>query len=524
MAMTSFAGHTQDTNKVGGIVYSNAGKPLAEVSVSVAGSFELPVVTNEAGEFTVLSSSGDDWLIFSSTGDYKMKRVYLNNRSQVNVYLTPVNMESGDDMVVIMSRQQMKRNIGAAFSAVNTNEIMHSGAVTIDQYLQGRAAGVYAVNRSGQPASGSYVNIRGINSLNTNNQPLYLIDGVPVTQAGIFSSNIHGYTFNPLVELNTMDVSRINIIKDPSITAAFGSRGSNGLILIETLNPSVTKTEIDLDVRTGISLSPSNTFTQLNALQHKTLMNEVLYSSGMFEEDIKMRYPSLYYDVDDPGYIDYQHNTNWQDEIFNNAVSTSANINVKGGDEIAIYGLSVGLTRNSGVIKNTNYFAYNLRFVSKLNVFRWLKMNANVSLNYNKSNLKDAGTSEQTSPILTALAKSPLLNPFQYDDEGNEITAISEVDAIGVSNPVAVINGFEGNNTNASFVYSMGIEAEINSWASFISKFNLTYNTLKEHIFMPNHGMSGYYNGEAYNVSKAGTDKLVEYLQQYIFQFEQNTG
>jgi TonB-linked SusC/RagA family outer membrane protein len=508
IAMLPFTVHAQDTTKVRGIVYSSSGKPLSDVSVSIAGSFELPVITNEAGEFTVLSTSGQDWLIFSSTGAFKMKRVFLNNRNELNVYLTPVDMSSGDDQVTIMSRQQAKRNIAAAISSVNTNEIVHTDPVTVDQYLQGRAAGVFVVNHSGQPGSGTYINIRGINSLNTNNQPLFLIDGIPVTQSGVFSSNIRGFTFNPLVELNPVDVSKINIIKDPAITAAYGSRGSNGLILIETLNPSVTKTEIDLDLKTGITLAPSNTISQLNAQQHKTLMNEVLFSSGMFEEDIKNQYPSLYYDQEDPGYINYQHNTNWQDLIFRNAISTAANINVKGGDEIAIYGLSVGLNKSSGVIKNTDYFGYNLRFVSKLNVFRWMKMNANVALNYNKSNLKDAATSDQTSPILTALGKSPLLNPFQYDEHGNEISAISEVDGIGVSNPVAVINGYEANNTNASFVYSMGLEADINSWISFISKFNLTYNTVKEHIFMPNHGMERYYDGEAINVSKAATDKL----------------
>jgi TonB-linked SusC/RagA family outer membrane protein len=409
---------------------------------------------------------------------------------------------------MIMSRPVQKRNIAATYSSVDMRDLTHTSPVTIDQYIQGRAAGVFVVNKSGQPGAGAYINIRGINSLNTSNQPLYLIDGVPVTSTGIFGSNIMGNAFNPLVELNPLDVSKINIIKDPAITAAYGSRGSNGIILIETLDPSVTQTIIELDVRTGLSLSPSNTITQLNAEQHKTLMNEVLYSSGMLEEDIIQRYPSLYYDQEDEGYINYQHNTFWQDEIFRNSAFTNVDVNVKGGDEIATYGLSVGLTNGSGVIKATDYNSYNLRFVSRLNVFRWLKMNANVSLNYNRANLKDGATSDQTSPILAALGKSPLLNPYQYDKDGREITAVSEVDEIGVSNPVAVINGFEGKTTNASFVYSMGLEAEINSRMAFISKFNLTYNTMKEHMYMPNHGMEHYYNDEAINVSKAATDKL----------------
>ncbi len=524
LAMISYMGWSQDTIQVKGRVFSNLNEPLAGISVSVAGSFELPVVTGETGEFTVLSTAENDWLIFSSTGDYKMKRVYLNGRQQLDVYLTPVDIPSGDDQVAIMSRPLLKRNIAAAFSSVNVKELTYVAPVTIDHYLQGQAAGVTVVNNSGQPASGSFINIRGINSLNTSNQPLYLIDGVPVLATGVFSSNVHGYSFNPLMELNPLDVSSVTILKDPAVTASYGSKGSNGLILIETLDPSVTATVIEFDLRTGISLAPDNKIKQLDALQHKALMNEVLYSSGMLEEDIIEWYPSLYYDLEDPGYIDYQHNTVWQDEIFTNAISTNVNVNVKGGDEIATYGLSVGLINQDGIIKETGYNSYNLRFVSRLNVFRWLKMNANVSLNYNNSRLKDAATSEQTSPILTALGKSPLLNPFQYDDDGQEISAVAEVDNIGVSNPVAVINRFEAKNTNASFIYSMGLNAEINSKTSVVSRFNFTYNTMKEHLFLPNHGMEHYYNNEAYNVSKAATDKLTGFYNNTYLNYNLSLG
>ncbi len=511
MVMISFTAWAQDTTTVKGRVFSDLNKPLDGISVSIAGSFELPVITNENGEFTLLSASPTDWLIFSSTGDFKMKRINLNGRNQLDVFLVPVDMPSGDDMMLIMSRPLMKRNIAASFTSVDVSNITHSAPVTIDQYIQGRAAGVNVVNNSGQPASGSYINIRGINSINTSNQPLYLIDGVPVTQTGIFTSNVAGNTFNPLIELNPYDVSKIAILKDPAVTAAYGSKGSNGIIMIETLDPSVTATVIEFNLSTGISLAPSNKITQLNAEQHKTLMNEVLFSSGMFEEDIIQWYPSLYYNLDDPGYINYQHNTFWQDKIFRNAISTNVNVNVKGGDEIATYGLSVGLSNNNGIIKATDFNSYSLRFVSRLNVYRWLKMNANVSLNYSRSNLKDAATSRQTSPILTSLAKSPLLNPYQYDDAGREISDLSEVDEIGVSNPVAVIDGFEAKNTNASFIYSMGLDAEINSRLALISRFNFTYNTMKEHIFMPNHGMEHYYDNEAINVSKAATDKLTSF-------------
>ncbi|MBN2813391.1 MAG: SusC/RagA family TonB-linked outer membrane protein, partial [Bacteroidales bacterium] len=514
----------QDTTVVKGVVYSNINQPLANVSVSIAGSLELPEVTNEAGEFSVLSTSGDDWLIFSPAADYKVKRVYRNSREQLVVYLTPLDMVSGDDPVQIMGRPVMRRNIAAAYTAVNIKDITSSAVVTVDEFIQGRAAGLNVVRRSGQPGSGAFVTLRGINSLNAGNQPLFVIDGVPVTQTGIFGSNIHGFAFNPLVELSPFDISAVNVIKDPAVSAAYGSRGSNGLVLVETLDPSVTKTVIELDLRTGISLSPAKRIPQLDALQHKSLMQEVLYTSGKLEEDIILDYPTLFLEKDDKEFIDYQHNTNWQDEIFHNAIFNNLNINVKGGDEIATYGLSFGLIDNKGTIRDTELNGYNLRFVSRLNVFRWLKMNAGVSINYNRSSMKDGATSQETSPILTALGKSPLLNPYQYDEQGNEISALSEVDGIGVSNPVAVIEGYDANNINQSFVYSMGLDADINSRISLKSKFNLTYNTLKENIFMPNHGMEHYYNDEAWNVAKAASDNLRSFFNNTYLSYNRSFG
>jgi TonB-linked SusC/RagA family outer membrane protein len=514
----------QDTLMVKGIVYSDTDKPLKDVSISIAGSLEMPVLTNDAGEFTVMSTSGEDWLILSPTGDYKAKRIYLNYRQQLNIYLTPADVFSGDDLVNILERPVAKRNIAAAFTPVDLKDLDHTGAMSIDLYLAGRVAGLNVISGSGMPGSGAFMNLRGINSLNAGIQPLVLIDGIPVTPTGIFGSGIQGFSFNPLLEMNTFDISKVTVVKDPAISAAYGSRGSNGLILVETLDPSVTQTTIELDLRSGLSLSPANLIPQLNAGQHKTLINETLFTSGKFEEDIVEEYPSLFYTADDAEYINYQHNTNWQKEIFNNSSFYNLNVNVKGGDEIATYGLSFGFINSSGTIKQTSYSGYNLRFVSRLNVFDWLKMNAGVSLNYNRSKLKDAASSKETSPILTSLAKSPMLNPYQYDEQGQEISAFTEVDELGVSNPVAVLNNYEAKNTNSTFVFAMGAEAFVTRNIMLKSKFSMTYSILKEQMFLPNHGMEHYYNDEAYNVSQAGNNDLKTFYNNTYLSYNKTLG
>lgn len=498
----------QDSILVRGIILTGTNEPLPNVSISVEGSFALPEITDVEGKFELVVSSGNSWLIIAPPSGYKGKRVYLNHRADLKIYLTPSDMVSGDDEVNFLARSVLKRNIISSYSSLYTNEVHKSPVLSVDQYMQGRTPGMHVTNRSGDPGSGAATLIRGANSLNTSNQPLYIIDGIPMTPQGTFGSSLDGYSYNPLMGVNVLDISKTTVIKDPAITAAYGSKASNGLVIIETLDPSATQTTIELDLRSGYSLAPSNHIPQLNAAQHRTLVNEVLFTSGIFSERLQELYPNLYLRPTDQRFIDYQHDTKWQEMIFQNSMFSNLNLVVKGGDEIARYGLSFGYMDNNGIIKETGYQGYNLKFVSLLNIFTWLRMNAAVSLNYNTSNLKESAIVSQTSPILTALAKSPMLNPFKYDLEGKELTILANVDELGTSNPLAVINNYEAKNSNYYFISTIGLEASINKNMMLNSTFGLTYNILKEQIFMPNIGMEYYYDDEARNVAKASNNSI----------------
>ena len=498
----------QDTIIIKGVVLSTANEPVPNVSISVEGSSSLPVVTDESGKFSLKTTSGEGWLVISPTGDYKRKRVFINKREELTIYLTASNLVTGNDQFTLLSQQLRNRDMIASYSELSTRDITKTQALSVDQYMQGQVPGMYVVNRSGMPGSGAVNTIHGVSSIYATNQPLYVIDGIPLTSHGLFRSNVDGYSYNPLTGINPLDISKTTIVKDPAITAAYGSQASNGLIFIETLDPSVTQTTIDLDLRMGYSRSPSNLIPQLNGEQHKTFMNEILFSSGEFEEHIREKYSCLFLTEDSDRYINYQHNTNWQELIFRNSLFTNLNLVVKGGDEIARYGLSFGYVNSKGIIEETGYSGYNLRFVGRLNIFTWFKMNAGVSLITNSSSLKEAATVEETSPILASLAKSPLLNPYQYDKDGNELTILSEVDELGTSNPLATIYNYEATNKNNSFISTLGFEGIFSENLTLNGKFSFTYNVLKEQIFMPNHGMEHYYNQEAINVSKAANNSL----------------
>ena len=516
--------NAQDAKIIKGVVLNSLNEPVAGVSVGIEKSSELPTVTNQMGEFTVTAISGDDWLNIEPESSYKSKRINLNNRSSLKVYLSRNNSPSGNDPLNILSNTVLRRNLAVSNTVLNLKYTDESPALSIDQYMQGIVPGVNVTGRTGDPGGGTNTLTRGINSINASNTPLYVIDGQPISSFNVLQSNLKGYSYNPLLSISLMDISELTFIKDPAYTAAFGSKASNGLVLISTLDPSATKTVIELDVRTGYSLTPQKRMTQLTANQHKTLVSEVLFSSGKQEEIIKKEYPNLFLTSGDDRYIDYQHETDWQSLIFDEAFFKNMNVNIKGGDEIAKYGLSVGYVDAEGIVKTTSFKGYNLRFVSMANIYKWLKMNSGVSMSYNISELKESAEMAQTSPVLTALAKAPMLNPFSYDEEGRELKTLSPVDELGVSNPLAIINKYDAKNTSFNFSSNFGANAKINKDLVFNTNFGLGYNVLREIIFMPSEGMELYYNKEAYNVSKGNNNSLITFFNNSYFLYNKTIG
>jgi len=351
-------------NLITGVVVSPENKPISNVSVSIEGSRELPSYTNEAGEFVVSSKEDINWLIVAPAADYKKKRIFVDSRKYLKIVITPLDLSSNEDVITLINQNVTVKDIASSYSNVNLDKVNQTITTSFDNYMQGRISGLNVINQSGIPGSGAVTYLRGVNSINASTQPLYIVDGAIMEAPGIFGSVVNGYNYNPLLSVNPLDISDATVLKDAVYEAAYGSKASNGLIMIKTLDPSATETSFQVDLRRGLTLKPDRYIPQLNASQHKTLINELLFSSGKLEEDVIEEYPNLYLEPKDTRFIDYQHNTNWQELIFDNAAFTNFNFKVKGGDEIARYGLSFGFYSNNGIIKNTSYSGYNLRFVS----------------------------------------------------------------------------------------------------------------------------------------------------------------
>jgi TonB-linked SusC/RagA family outer membrane protein len=509
----------QDSILVSGKITGDNNLPLEGVSVSIQGIYQIPFITEEDGQFNIYVPSGDVWLIINPTEKYKSKRVFLNNRDALTIQLTPEDISSGYDEVIMPVKTELSRNIISSFNTPDPEKALQKPYQTIDQFFQGIIPGMLITGHSGMPGSGTTSFLNGFKSMYTNNQPLYIIDGLPLETPGHFPSKIDGFSINPLTSLDPLDITSITILKDYLGSALYGMRASNGIILIETLKPTEVQTSIDFSYRTGISLRPEQ-IPQLNDKQYKTLANEILISSGQPEEYFKENYPELFATTYDEEYYKYMNNTNWQDKVFSNALMNEVYVRVRGGDEIARYGLSVSYLNHEGIITNTGYNRFNVRFVGTFNIFQWLRMYVSSNLNTNSSELKESARARETSPILNSLFKSPLLNPYQFDENGRQLKTLEEVGSLGFSNPLAIIQKFEARNKNYRFLTSVRVEGDIARNLKWNTYIGLNLNSLNESVFMPNTGMDLYYDKEVYNASKSLKNHLYSFYNNNFVSFK----
>lgn len=474
-------------------------EPIKDVTISVLGSKEKPVVSDENGNYSIYVTSGDVWIAFQPIGEWESRTLFLDSRKSLNVYLAKVGYSAYNEKVLGYHRDKLSRDVITAHQSFTEDISDFTGNISIDQSFQKKLTGAMVMNQSGMPGSGASVFLRGLNSLNTTNEPLYVIDGVPVERSRYYESNFEGYHYNPITSLDPFDVSQITVYKDPSYTSQYGFYGANGVVEIATLDPNASTTTIDVKYRTGVDLMPKY-IPQLESTQYRLLANEILYSSGMNQEDYMEYYPGLFYTPsDDIEYVPYSNNTNWQDEVFQNTLLQNIYFSIKGGDAIAKYGISVGYLTKTGTIKSTDYDRFNARFSGAFNVIEHVKMNLNVSLVNTNMSLRESGINTVTSPIISALWKSPILSPYDYDDAGVQLNTTADLDELGVTNPLALSRGFEGDNANTRFTTSAKVIGELSQNLDLVTLLSVNYNTMTENYFSPDLGFSAYSNGETSN-------------------------
>ena len=414
--------------QVSGTVTDNAGLLLPGVSVLVQGT-NTGTITDEKGAFSI-SVSNDAILEFSFIG--MEKRIEpVNGRTIVNVILMESNI--GIEEVVAIGYGTMKKSdLTGSVMSVGAEKFEAQPLTKIDQALQGRAAGVQVVQTTGAPGATMKIRIRGANSISGSNNPLYVVDGMVVNDIGSISVN---------------DIASMEVLKDASATAIYGSRGANGVVLITTKTGKKGMSKITIETFHGIS----NIFQELPMMTAGEYAEAVNFAEGK--------------EIFTQAEIDELYTTggvNWQKELFKTAPSHNYVLSFSGGNDMVDYFVSGSLYDAEGTIINQNYKRYTVRANINAQVTNNLKIGTNIAgareEDYGtRANLSDGLTYDPTTPIydengdyiyaseknLGNSANNPIINPMERikDNFQNRLTATGYLDLSILEGLVLNISG-----------------------------------------------------------------------------------
>ncbi|WP_282124535.1 SusC/RagA family TonB-linked outer membrane protein [Algibacter mikhailovii] len=458
-------------------------RPLEGISVTV-GTFSS-VFTDEDGKFSIDVPDGRATLNIINAA-YHEKEVALKGRENVEIRLHSNTFNS------YYSDNQMplgEKSNASIVSAIATKEgSIAASRESVVNLLNGEVSGLRAIMRSGTPGIGANLFIRGYNTINASTQPLIIIDGMMIeTNTFNASSIISQYAYDPLSDINPKDIANITVIKDA--VSIYGSRGANGVILIETNKTKDVSTKIDFFVQGGLNVAPNN-IPMLDNNQFKTYLSDQMNGSDLYTNNEISKLPFFNENRSFEDYEKYHNDTDWQNEVFGNSYVNEYYFRVTGGDEIAKYGLSVGYTTNKGVVKNSDFARFTTRFNADTKITQRLSLNTNLSVSYTTRNLFDEGL-VSSSPVFSALNKSPFLAPFTPNADGVVTNAYEDVDEIGAfSNPRAITDNstFEtkSNNLYGHLKFRYKIAENLN----LSTLIGVNYIKNRENVFLPKLGVS----------------------------------
>ncbi|MBR5842704.1 MAG: SusC/RagA family TonB-linked outer membrane protein [Bacteroidaceae bacterium] len=490
---------------VSGVVFDAATRaPLPGVRVVAHGNQKYSTMTDESGSYTLKVPTFVTLLDLQAPG-YNLIQMAVGEKSQtVNLY-----------------SEQFSRDYSAEVNVsdlAQTEDFSISTALTVDQEIGTRLGGdLRSITRSGTPAMGSAMFIGGLNSLNANAQPLVVVDGVFVDQQYSRDALHEGHYNNVLSGINVNDIEKITVLKNA--TALYGTKGSNGVIIIDTKRSTSMATRIEANVMAGIELLP-NRPSMMNASQYRLYASELIGSTGTELTDYKFLNNDLNYYY----YKQYHNDTNWDDYVYREAFTQNYNMSVQGGDEVADYNLSLGYTNAESMLDYNNFSRMNLRFNTDIKLIGNLSTRFDVAYNYNTRNLRDDGIIEDftketiLSPNFLALIKAPFLHPYRHDDNGELTSFVSQADDFASdfglntswANPVAINKYGDAKNKNRLeySVFNISIapryDFSSNLYATTLFYYALSNNN--QRAFVPMTGTPTFYIdgvGESTNSASA---------------------
>ncbi len=446
-------------------------------------------ITNYDGTFS-LDVPEDAVLTISFVG-YKTMDVSLNGRTILDLTLA-ADVSALEEVVVVGYGTVKKSDLTGSVSSIRERDFNNDAAITaVDGLLAGKVAGVQVTQSSGAPGSGVSVRVRGGTSISRGNEPLYVIDGQPIQNPGnqdFQNNNLEFASYveqNPLNSLNPADIESIEVLKDASATAIYGSRGANGVILITTKKGKKGDLRVDYNFRTGIQ-EVSNKLNMMNGSQYAMLLNEQGVAS---------------YSADSIAAIGA--GVDWQEEIFRNATIQNHVISLNGGSERSQMYMSLGYFDQEGVVRGSEMKRFSFKLNLSSDVSEHIKVGANINASHIMNNYAANGVqgNERAGVINAAVENNPAM-PIR-DQNGNYFVDPN----IALDNPLALIDGFSDLEKSNNLFGNVFADFSITKSLSLNTKFGANVSSGRRDQYLGRltqrgggaNGIAGIFNNEEIN-------------------------
>lgn len=481
-----FSVNAQNIIVKGVVLAENDNLPLPGANV-LAKNSSTGTSTDFDGKYTLEVPSGDAILVFSYQG-FKTKEVQVGTQTEINVSLEQ-DAAKLDEVVVIGYGSSTRKDLTGSIATIKSEDLNVVKVTTADEFVQGRISGLLLTQTSGQPGGASSVRIRGSSSINASNEPLYVIDGFPVDNNSSQQSAgvTEGPALNALSSLSPSDIESIDVLKDASATAIYGSRGANGVIIITTKRGSHGKSQISYNTYTGVS-TVRKKLDLLDASQFAFYYNEALYNGS--NEPRKYSDPSS-----------WGEGTNWQNEIFRTAITTSHDLSIRGGNDNVRYSISGSYLDQEGTIITTDFKRYNLRINLDATITKRFSIENSTSVNrseYTSARTDTSGNLQESSAVTGAYTMSPLLPVFDpqgnytkgnfvVQNDGTFINDVSNNDEYvhDFQSPVAYLNMASSEGRTTRVLQNLALKYEIGNNTIWRTSLGADINLNEESLFKP---------------------------------------
>lgn len=471
---------------------ANPGQTLDGVRVKVPDN-NTGTISDLDGNFQLEMPDGKFIIQLSKIG-YKTQVVNVKGKTTIEVTLQE---DAGliEEVVVVGYGTMKKRDLTGAVSQIKGDDLRSGGATDVAHGLQGKIAGVQVQQSDGSPGAGVSITVRGANSFTTSSQPLYIVDGIPFgtdpnsTPTSDANSGNNQQT-TPLQMINPNDIEKIEVLKDASATAIYGSRGANGVVIITTRKGKTGKPKVEAGMKWTVQ-HIGRRVKMLDPYTYALYQNEASTNSHTYEGSTgrtpyrgEWEYPytggSFVYTqgkynpspedflspgqrTDEYGNVDVVEGANWQDEIYRTGLQQEYNASVSGGSNEGWYAFSGSYTKQDGIIKNTGYERYGLSINIARHITDWLEIGTS-------SHFTNATTDfQRTNSENTGIIRSALIFPPTVKEESDATDWLA-------ANPANYVNGATDQLKQISWFSSSYAEAQITPWLKFRQNLGLGYN------------------------------------------------